>query len=153
MPTITNPGVIPALVTAFLLNDSDKGAAMRDIGYSENYSTNGHCAKLFDRADVKTEIRRQRVELIKKTGYSKEQAHQDLIDDRRLARDQKQPSAAISADSQLIRLYGMDQVDGSSTAEQRILSEINSAQAKLIAEQIVLNANRPKLIESKEIKK
>ena len=84
---------------------------MRIAGYSNNYSITGNSTKLFKRPDVLAEIKRQQAELIKKTGYSKEQAHQDLMDDRQLARDQRQPSAAISADSQLIRLYGMDQID------------------------------------------
>ncbi len=109
MVQINNPGVIPALVTAYLVNNRNKALAAIEIGYSQTYAKNGDCALLFERDDVKAELRRQEVELIKITGYSKEQAHQDLMDDRQLARDQKQPSAAISADSQLIRLYGMDQ--------------------------------------------
>lgn len=116
MPTITNPGVIEALALAFLTNNCDKGAAMQKIGYSKTYSTTGNCTKLFNRKDVQGEIKRQRLELLKKTGYSKEQATQDLIDDRQLARDLNQPSAAISANSQLIRLYGMDQQDSKKDA-------------------------------------
>jgi hypothetical protein len=91
--------------------------------------------KLYERPDVLTEIKRQELDLIKKTGYSKEQATQDLIDDRQLARDLNQPSAAISANSQLIRLYGMDQMDNKrdstviiinppSTSPKRVESEI-----------------------------
>ena len=113
MPTITNLGVIPALITAYITNGMDKAASMVHIGYSEGYSTSGNSTKLFERSDVKAELKKQQLELIKKNGYSKQQATQDLMDDRQLARECKQPSAAISANTALIRLYGMDQMAGS----------------------------------------
>jgi hypothetical protein len=111
MPTITNPGVIEAIATGFLDNDLDKGEGLRAAGYTDSYSKSAKGLKLYDRQDLKAGIKQARLELIKRTGYTKEQATQDLIDDRQLARDLNQPSAAISANSQLIRLYGMDQMD------------------------------------------
>ena len=142
-----------AFVSFLLLNGLNATKAYQsaypDCSY-DTARTNG--SMLLANTNIKAEISRQQAEMIKITGYSKQQAHQDLMDDRQLARDQKQPSAAISADSQLIRLYGMDQVAGSESDEQRILDEVKSIQARKIAEQIVLNANKPKHIESKEIK-
>lgn len=111
MPTITNPGVIKALVRAFMLNNRDEGAAMREIGYTNGYSTNGHCAKLFARSDVKAELKRQEIELIKKTGYSKAEAQHELEQARELAMQINQPSAAVSASNTKMRLHGMDQVE------------------------------------------
>lgn len=122
MPTITNPGVIPMLITAYLSNGLDKGLAMQEVGYSKNYSTTGNCSKLFARPDVNIELRAQRLALAKKTGFTKEQASVDLDEDRQLARDLKQPSAAISATSQKIRLYGMDQVESRKDAVQIIIN-------------------------------
>lgn len=122
MPTITNPGVIESLVQAFLANGMDQGQAALSVGYSPSTVRSGNCTKLWGRCDVKAELKRQRLDLIKKTGYSKEQATQDLIDDRQLARDLNQPSAAISANSQLIRLYGMDQPDAKKDATVIIIN-------------------------------
>ena len=110
MPTITNPGVIQAIVSAYLSNGMDKGQAALAIGYAPSTIRSANHTKLWDRPDVKAELRKQQLDLIKKTGYSKEQATQDLMDDRQLARECKQPSAAISANTALIRLYGMDQM-------------------------------------------
>lgn len=111
MPTITNPGVIQALVTAYLISGCNEAAAGIEVGYSENYVYNGEYSKLFERADVLGEIAKQRLELIAKTGYTKEQAHAELDENRRLALDLKQPSAATQASTAKIRLYGMDQAD------------------------------------------
>ena len=113
MPTITNPGVITAIVSAFLANGMNKGDAALSVGYSESYIRNGDCAKLWDRSDVQAELRSQRLELARKTGYSKEQASVDLDEDRQLARELKQPSVGVSATAAKIRLYGMDQMAGS----------------------------------------
>jgi phage terminase small subunit len=135
MPTITNPGVIEAMVLGFLTSDRNKSEGLRQAGYKPSYARSVKGMKLYERPDVLTEIKRQELDLIKKTGYSKEQATQDLIDDRQLARDLNQPSAAISANSQLIRLYGMDQMDNKrdstviiinppSTSPKRVESEI-----------------------------
>ena len=115
---------------------------------NETAKVNG--CRILTKANIKAEIKRQELELLEKTGYSKEQAHQDLIDDRQLARDRGQPSAAISADSQLIRLYGMDQMADVSD-EKRVYDENRQLQAAIIAALVVANANQPKLIESKEI--
>ena len=100
---------------------------MRKIGYSDTYSTNGHCAKMFGRSDVIGEIRSQRLELIKKTGFTKEQAHAELDENRRLALDQKQPSAATQASTAKIRLYGMDQMDNKRDATVIIINPPNQA--------------------------
>lgn len=113
MPTITNPAVIQMIVNSYLSNGLDKCNALIDTGYSESYAKGQKGMELFNRADVKRELTKQQLALIKKNGYSKEQATQDLMDDRQLARECKQPSAAISANTALIRLYGMDQMAGS----------------------------------------
>lgn len=110
MPTITNPGMIKALVTAFLLNDRDKGNAGLAVGYSASYVRNGNCAKLWDRSDVKAELKRQEIELIKKTGYTKEEAQHELEEARELAMRLNQPSAAVSASNTKMRLHGYDQM-------------------------------------------
>lgn len=110
MPTITNPGVLQVLVSAFILNGRDKGEAMRKTGYSEGYSTNGNCAKLFERSDVIAEIRKQEIELIRKTGLSKEHFAYDLEEAKRLGMKINQPSAAVSAINTNMRLHGMDQI-------------------------------------------
>lgn len=130
MPTITNPAVISLIINHYLSNGLDKCNALIKIGYSESYSRSQKGTELFNRPDVKKELRKQQLALIKKTGYSKEQATQDMMDDRQLARDCKQPSAAISANQALIRLYGMDQMAGSDAT--------------------VIIINPPKQIESKE---
>lgn len=111
MPTITNPGVIEDLVTAYLVSGCNEAAAGIAVGYSENYVYNGEYSKLFERSDVLGEIRKQRVELAQKTGFSKEQASVDLDENRQLALKQTQPSAATAATVAKIRLYGMDQQD------------------------------------------
>lgn len=113
MPTITNPGVIEALITAYLSNGLLKSNAMLSIGYAEGYANTGNCTKLFERSDVLVELRTQRLELARKTGFTKEQASVDLDEDRQLARELKQPSVGVSATSAKIRLYGMDQMAGS----------------------------------------
>ena len=115
MPTITNPGVIPALVTAYIVSDRDKGKAASSIGYSDSYIRNGDCAKLWDRDDVKAELRRQEVELLEKNGYSVQEYQQDLKDDRALARMLKQPSAAVSATVAMGRSMGHDKDNGIGT--------------------------------------
>ncbi len=110
MPTVTNPGVIGAMVQAFLTNGMDKGQAGLSVGYSQSYVKNGNCAKLWDRPDVKIELKRQQLELIKKTGYTKEQAQYELEEARLLAISINQPSAAVSAINTNMRLHGMDQI-------------------------------------------
>lgn len=108
MPTITNPGVIKALVAAYLVLDRDKAAAAIKIGYSKNYAINGDCSKLFDRADVLAEIDKQEVELIAKTGYTQEQCQYEYDQARRHAITLKQPSAEVSAITGKARLHGHD---------------------------------------------
>ena len=131
MPTITNQGVLKALVTAFILNNRDEGAAMRKIGYSEGYSTNGHCAKLFARGDVRAEIRRQEMELLRKTGLTKEHFAYDLEEAKRLSMIIKQPSAAVSAINTNMRLHGMDQIAGDRESAPPVFSpeEVEELQA------------------------
>ncbi len=58
--------------------------------------------------DVKAELRRQEVALLEKNGYSIEEYQQDLKEDRVLARDLKQPSAAVSATVAMGRSMGHD---------------------------------------------
>jgi hypothetical protein len=111
MPTITNPGVIEALSMAFLQLNCDQGAAMQEIGYSKNYSTTGNCSKLFARPDVIAGIKQARLDLVAKTGFSKAEAHLELDENRQLALDMKQPSAATGASVAKMRLYGYDQAD------------------------------------------
>ena len=113
MPTITNPGVIQTIVNYYLSNGLDKCNALIETGYSESYAKGQKGMELFKRADVCLELRKQRLELVKKTGYSKEQASVDLDEDRQLARELKQPSVGVSATTAKIRLYGMDQMAGS----------------------------------------
>ena len=137
MPTITNPGVIATLVNAYLITGRDKVGALIKTGYSKTYANNGKGARLFERQDVLVEIKRQELALIKKTGYTKKQATQDLIDDRQLARDLNQPSAAISANSQLIRLYGMDQMDNKRDSTVIIINPPAAANAKSVESEIV----------------
>ena len=110
MPTITNPGVIEAMVTAFLSNGMDKGKAGLLVGYSQSYVKNGNCAKLWDRADVRVEIKRQRTELVRKMGFTKENAHVQLDEDRDFARKCGQAGSAVSSTNTKMRLYGMDQI-------------------------------------------
>lgn len=141
MPTITNPGVLEALATAFLKTNCDKSAAMQEIGYSKNYSTTGNCSKLFARPDVLGEIAKQRLELIAKTGYTKEQAHAELDENRRLALDLKQPSAATQASTAKIRLYGMDQADSRQDAVVIVIRPPSAAlnNAKSVESEIIDN--------------
>jgi hypothetical protein len=133
MPTITNPGVIEQLVTEYLLKDCNQAAAGLAIGYSENYVYNGEYSKLFERDDVLAEIRRQRAELQAKTGFSVEQMHAQIQEDRDFARSLKQPSAASTSSNQLMRLHNMDQVASTDavqivinppTSPKRVESEI-----------------------------
>lgn len=112
MPTITNPTVVQTIVQNYLLNGLDKCNALLQTGYKLNYARSTKGMKLFEREDVKAELRRQRVELAKKTGFTKEQASVDLDEDRQLARELKQPAAAITATNAKMRLYGMDQIAG-----------------------------------------
>ncbi|HDZ86525.1 hypothetical protein LCGC14_1207890 [marine sediment metagenome] len=111
MPTITNPGVIRALVTAYLLKDRNKAEACLEVGYSYNYAKNGDSALLFERDDVKAEIKKQEVALLKKTGLTKEDFAYDLEEAKRLGMKINQPSAAVSAINTNMRLHGMDQVE------------------------------------------
>lgn len=136
MPTITNPGVIPMLIEAYLANGLDKSAAMLKIGYSKLYTQSSNCRLLFERSDVKAELRRQRVELAKNTGYSKEQASADLDEDRQLARDLRQPSAAISAINTKMRLYGMDQIAGTGIELPPDMTQEERARLQLIAKHL-----------------
>lgn len=115
MPTITNPGVIPALVTAYLVNDCNQSKAGMAIGYTEGYVYNGEYSKLWDRDDVIAELKRQRLELIAKTGFTKEDAHAQIDEDRAYARSKGQAAAAVTSTGQKVRLYGMDQMAESST--------------------------------------
>ncbi len=108
MPTITNPGTIKALITAYLLNDRDQSKAGIEIGYSENYVLNGDYSKLFDRADVLAELDKQEVELIRKTGYSVEQAQYEYEQVRCGSMVVKQYPAANQAILGKSRLHGFD---------------------------------------------
>ncbi len=108
MPVITSPGVVKALVTAYLALDRGKAAAAMSIGYSKNYAQNGNCALLFDRPDVMAEIDRQEIELIKETGYTLEQCQYEYDQARRHAIGLKQPSAEVSAITGKARLHGHD---------------------------------------------
>lgn len=110
MPTITNPGVIEAVVTAYLLNDCNEALAGIAVGYKRTYVYNGEYSKLFERQDVIAEIKRQRLELVKKTGFTKENAHVQLDEDREFARKMGQAGAAVSSTNTKMRLYGMDQI-------------------------------------------
>ena len=136
MPTITNPGVIKALATAFILNGRDKGAAMQKIGYSVGYSTTGNSTKLFKREDVIAELRRQEIELLKKTGLTKEDFAFDLEEAKRLGMKIKQPSAAVSAINTNMRLHGMDQI---APSEQTVIiinppKSVRSVESEVIDE-------------------
>ncbi len=133
MPKITNQGVVEALVTAYLTNDRNKGEAMREVGYSENYSGNGHCTVMFNRDDVKAEIRRQGIELVKKTGITKEQFAYDLEQVKDLAIQINQPSAAVSAIGVNIRLHGWDQVVGTAADTPDSLSAEELAELRKMA--------------------
>ena len=134
MPTITNPGVIKALVTAYLVKDRDKGLAMREVGYSETYSTTGNCTKLFERLDVTAEIRRQEVELLKENGYSVQEYQQDLKEDRSLARTLSQPSAAVSATVAMGRSMGHDKDNDAGSGKKAIsLTEPELTQLRKLA--------------------
>ena len=110
MPTITNPGVIPAMVTAFLINGRDKGKAGLEVGYSQSYVKNGDCAKLWDRSDVRLELKRQEIELRKKTGRTLEEIdymYQHAYD---LAEQRGDPNTNSMNGSALgiARLHGFD---------------------------------------------
>ena len=124
------------LVEAFLANNCDKSKAMQSIGYSKNYSTTGNCSKLFARTDVLAEIKAQRLELVKKTGFTKEQAHVQLDEDRQFAKRMGQAGAAHSATSSKIRLYGMDQQDRGS--EQTVIV-ISPPSPKRVESEIIEN--------------
>lgn len=139
MPTITNPGVIQELVAFYLANGLDKGIAGLSVGYSESYVKNGDCAKLWNRQDVQVELRKQRLELARKTGFTKEQASVDLDEDRQLARILKQPSAAISATSAKIRLYGMDQTAGSDQTIIIISPPVPTNSPKRVESEVIEN--------------
>lgn len=86
------------------------------IGYSKNYAQNGNCGLLFERDDVLAEIDRQEVELIKKTGYSKEQAQYEYEQARKLAMKINQPSAAATNILGKARLHGLDHDAGPGAA-------------------------------------
>ncbi len=110
MPTITNQGVLKAVATGFLTNNLDMGAGLRAAGYKDSYSKSAKGLRLYDRPDLIAEIQAQRVELAKKTGFTKENAHVQLDEDRTFARQMKQAAAAVSSTNAKMRLYGMDQI-------------------------------------------
>lgn len=143
MPTITNPGVIEALTTAYLLNGCNQAAAGIELGYSETYVYNGEYSKLFERQDVLAEIRKQRLDLAKKTGFTKEQASVDLDESRELAMKQTQPSAATAATVAKMRLYGMDQPEAKKDATVIIINPPTQPTARPLevidAERAVIN--------------
>ena len=148
MPTITNPGVLKALVQAYIVNDRDKGKAMQEVGYAKNTATTGNCSKLFARADVKAELRRQEVELLEKNGYSVQEYQQDLKDDRALARMLKQPSAAVSATVAMGRSMGHDKDNGigTDTSVKYTEQELKDARQVLYAcEELKKERIEPKL--------
>ncbi len=134
MPTITNPGVISALVTAYLCNGMDKGLAALSVGYAQSTVRSANHTKLWERGDVKTELKKQQLDLIKKTGFTKEQAHRELDENRQLALELKQPSAATQASTAKIRLYGMDQVEN--RGESTVII-INPPNAKSVESEII----------------
>lgn len=146
MPTITNPCVIQTIVETFLSNGMDKCNALVKTGYKLNYARSTKGMKLFDRSDVKAELRKQREELAKKTGFSKEQASVDLDEDRQLARELKQPSAAISATNTKMRLYGMDQIAGTDNVDTKPLTPEEQQIAQQTAQAIIKHRQGPKLV-------
>ncbi len=122
------------IVSAYLANGLDKGAAALAIGYAPSTIRSANHTKLWDRSDVKAELRKQRLELTKKMGFTKEQASADLDEDRQLARELKQPSAAISATNTKMRLYGMDQIAGT---DATIINVILPDSSKRVESEII----------------
>lgn len=122
MPTITNPEVIEAISTAFIACNLDMGAGLRAAGYSDSYSKSAKGLRLYDRPDLRAGIKRARLALVAKTGFTKAEAHAELDENRQLALELKQPSAATQASTAKIRLYGMDQQESKQEATVIVIS-------------------------------
>jgi hypothetical protein len=78
--------------------------------------------------------------LVKKTGFTKEQAHAELDENRQLALDLKQPSAATQASTAKIRLYGMDQMDNKRDSTVIIINPPQTS-PKRVESEIINNAS------------
>lgn len=140
MPTITNIGVIPALVNAYLINGRDKSTALTDIGYKQTYARSTKGMKLFDRGDVIAEVRAQELALIAKTGYTKEQAQLELEQARELAGRLNQPSACVSAVTAKMRLHGMDQPEARKDSTVIVINPPSMQPRPTVAPPAVLEA-------------
>lgn len=104
MPVITDDNTVETVANEYCINGGDKGAALRKAGYSESYSKSGEGLQIYDNLRLITAIKRIKAE----TEYTLSDYQQDLRDDRKLARDLKLPSAAISGSIALGRSMGYD---------------------------------------------
>lgn len=104
MPDIRDDNTVEALANEYCINGGNKSQALLKVGYGEGYATTGEAIALLENPRVKAAIKRIKIE----TSYTLDDYQQDLRDDRKLARDLKQPSAAISGSIALGRSMGYD---------------------------------------------
>ena len=145
MPNIKDKSTVEAIAREYCSNGRNKGDALRTIGYSDSYCDTLGIGKVYSNIRVKDAIARIDSRQAAQQGRTVKQIDDMYTADRELARALKQPSAAVSAVTGIARLYGMDK-DAGGTEEQQALAATVAEQAKLIAEQLVLNANKPKLV-------
>ena len=81
MPTISDPNTQKAIARAFIANGRDKSKALIEIGYKDTYALSGHCAKLYERSDLKQAIRAEEQKIAKKYEHNQDIAIKLLLSD------------------------------------------------------------------------
>ena len=109
MPNIKDKSTVNAIAREFTSNGRNKTSALKAVGYKSSYYLGGRSDKaVWGNERVREAIAKIDAETAKKASRTVQQLDDMYAEDRTLARDLKQPSAAVSAVTGIARLYGMD---------------------------------------------
>lgn len=138
-------------INEWLINGHNAGKAYKKAYPNSTSGQDQSASALLSIPKIKAEIQRRQVKLRAKNGRTI--AELDIMYETGfdIAVKTNNPAGIAINTTGIARLYGMDKDSGVNSDEQRILTESNRLQIKKIAEQLVLNANKRKFVESKEI--
>jgi hypothetical protein len=140
MPSIKDQHTVKAIARAFVGNGHKRGEALIEAGYKPRYANSGHCAKIYDRIEVKEAIEGYEADIRVDTAMTVERVQGMYLAARDLAITNNQPSAAVSAITGIARLYGMDKDNQTNTEAPTALTPEQAEQANRAAN-VVLSDN------------
>ena len=123
MPSINDPTTIRAIARAFVSNGHKRGEALIEAGYAPRYANSGHCAKIYDRKEVKEAIEGYEADVRVNSDMTVEKVQALYMGAHDLALEHNQPSAAVSAITGIARLYGMDKDASQDKQEAKPLTD------------------------------